>query len=165
MKTTNKLIMGLLLVSITLLNSCKKGDDGIDGKDGNANVTSVTLTATSWAWDGVNYWRHADFSGVSILTSDVCSTGAVMVYFTDGSGNYIPLPISLNLTSTVQQHWFFAYLTNKISIFYENSNLSDPNPPPTSFKLVCIPQKSMMANPNLDLKNYNEVKKVFNLKD
>jgi len=142
------------------------GTPGIDGKNGNANVTSITLNATSWSWDATNYWRSATWSGISQLTANVVNNGAVMLYQNDGSGNFIALPLTGNITATVQEHDFFKYGVNTIQVVIENSDLSDPNPPTSlSYKLVCIPQAIIKSNPNIDIRNYNEVKQVLNLQD
>jgi hypothetical protein len=176
-KTTSVAFAALALTLGLTFTSCKKGDTGpagdkgatgntgATGATGNANVTSITLNANSWTWDGVEYWRSATWTGVSQLTSAVVNSGAVMLYQNDGNGYFAALPITANISATVQEHDFFIYSTNTISVFIENSDLSDPNPPPFSYKLVCIPPAIIKSNPKLDLKNYNEVKQVLNLKD
>lgn len=169
MKTKNKFVLGLMILSIALLSSCAKdGDVGPAGKDGNANVTSVTLTASSWNWSTADYWRYNNWTGVSILTSEVCNTGAVMLYQTSGGVN-IQLPITQTTStgSTVEHDWY-TYAVGGVSIYVENADFSDPIsqlPIPTTYKLVCIPSKAMLAHPEVDLKNYEQVKAVFNLKD
>lgn len=163
----------VVLLAVTLLSiglaSCKKGDTGEPGKDGtngNANVTSATLTAPSWIWSAPDYWRYNTWSGISILTSDVVNTGAVMLYQTNG-GTHLQLPITVGIGSTVEIDRY-QYSVGAVSVFIENANLSDPIsqiPVPTTYKLVCIPQRVMLENPNVDYKNYEKVKLAFHLKD
>ena len=76
----------------------------------------------------------------------------------------ICIPVTANISATVQEHDYFLYSTNTISVFIENSDNSDPNPGAATYKLVCIPPAIIKSNPKLDLKNYNEVKQVLNLK-
>lgn len=112
-------------------------------------------------------WRWDSWTGLSILSSDVASSGLVMLYQNVG-GSYAPYPITVNVTGTVQEHDWFTYSTGAVNVYIENSDLSGPNsqiPSGVSFKLVCIPQHAMIAHPNLDLKNYAAVKKAFDLKD
>jgi hypothetical protein len=167
MKTKNALIAVTLLLSIGF-TSCKKGDTGEpgkDGKDGNANVTSMTLTASSWIWSAPDYWRYNTWSSVSILTVDVCNTGAVMLYQNSG-GSYTALPVTQNIGSKVEHDWF-QYSVGSVIIVIENDDLSDPIaqiPTPTTYKLVCIPQKMMQAHPEVDLLNYEQVRTTFDVK-
>lgn len=172
-KTTSMAFAALALTLGLTFTSCKKGDTGpkgdtgASGATGNANVTSITLNANSnsWSWDGTNNWRYAIWTGVNQLTSSVVNSGAVMLYQNSGNGYFAALPITANISATVQEHDFFIYSTNTISVFIENSDKSDPNPGSLSYKLVCIPPAIIKSNPKLNLKNYNEVKQVLNLKD
>lgn len=167
MKTKN-LFLALVAFSTTIaFIGCKKeGAAGKDGKDGNANVTSLTLTTSSWTWDATNKWRYSVWTGVTALSSEVCSGGAVMVY-QNTTGGYVALPLTINISGTISEHDFFEYNTGNMYIFIENSDLSDPIaqiPIPTEYKLVCIPPAGMIQHPNVDLRNYNEVCRTFNLK-
>ena len=170
MKIKITTIIAVCLIAFATTN-CQKpkdgavGPQGTNGKDGNANVSSVTLNANSWTWDGTNYWSTASFANISILTSNVVNGGAVMMYENFGSGVYMALPQTINLTSSVQQHSFFSYANNTVVVYTENSDLSNPNPSATSYKLVCIPPAIIKSNPNIDLTNYSEVKHVLDLKD
>jgi hypothetical protein len=164
-----------LLMSATAIvfNGCKgkdgaPGAEGPKGADGNANVTSIVLTATNFYWNGTYQYRYASWSSISILTSAVASTGAVMLYQSDGAGAYIALPISQSIGGDVSEHDYFTYSEGKVSVVIENSDKSDPIANislPTTYKLVCIPSKAMIAHPNVDIKNYTQVKDVFNLKN
>ena len=166
MKTRNKLIMGLMLISASLFNSCKKGDTGAPGKDGvdgNANVSSVLLNATTWTWDASALWRYDSWSSISILTSDVATSGAVMLY--EGSGTtWMAVPYSFNVGSGITIHTFFNYTTGSVAVYQALSNDGDPNPAATTYKLVCIPKKMMVLHPEVNLKNYEQVKAAFDLK-
>lgn len=167
MKTKKNVVMVAVMLLSIGFTSCKKGDTGEPGKDGNANVTSMTLSSPSWAWDASNYWRKSIWTGASILTSDVASSGSVMLY-QNTSGVYVALPLAVNYTGTVQEHDWFTYSTGIVNVYVENSDLSDPIaqiPSSVTYKLVCIPKSGMITHPGVDLRNYEQVKKAFDIKD
>lgn len=169
MKAITKITAALLLAAAMFSGCTKKGDTGAagkDGKDGNANVTSETLTIGSggWSWHANPNFRYASWTPY-ILTSNVITSGAIMVYQTDGT-NYVALPITQNVGSSgIQEHDYFTYDVNGyFNVFIENSDGSDPNPSSSfTYKLVCIPQH--MIKPNVNMKNYSEVKAAYQLKD
>lgn len=158
----------LITVSIIATQSCKKAQDGAAGADGNANVTSQTLTVSTWTWDATNLNRYANWTGsVSILTAPAVSTGAVMLYQIVGT-QYVQLPITSRTTNSISENDLFTYSVGSLNITIQNSDSSDPIAniiTPSNYKLVVIPQKSLDQHPNVNLKNYNEVKRTFNLKD
>lgn len=166
MKT--KAIISVLFLAVIFISGCKKegppGPAGTNGTDGNANVTSLVLnTGGGWSWDGANYWRVATWTGLSNLSTEVVNSGAVMLYYKSGS-DYLAMPFALNITSTIQLHGNFDYTYNVLRVYWELSDLADPNPGYTEFKLICIPPASLIGHNDLNLKNYNEVAKTFNLK-
>ncbi len=158
----------LVCFSIALLtfSSCKKeGPAGKDGEDGNANVQSVQLINASWMWSNSLYWSTSTWNNISILTSAVNNSGAVMLYEADGAGGWIAVPYSYNLGNNVTEHHFYTYAAGTVTVYIEESDDSNPNASGGTFKLVCIPSSARMANPDVDLNNYNEVKKAFHLKE
>jgi hypothetical protein len=175
MKKVKLLMLIIAVACLASLNSCKKeftgpagpqgpaGTNGTNGTNGNANVHSTTFTA-SFTWDGANYWRIATISNISILTSSIVNSGAVMIYLNE-NGTYAALPMTVSMGGNIVEDVWFEYSTGQISIVTEDSDLSDPGTSTLNFKLVCIDASARMANPNVDLKNYNEVKKAFKLKD
>lgn len=165
----------MLIASCTLLTvvGCKKegtpGPAGTDGRDGNANVKSVTLTVNSqsnWAWNSSTKWREAYWTGISILDQSATTSGAVMLYQHDGSGGYFALPATITFGGTTENDWF-AYTQGSLSVIIQNTNGTDPISQiaiPTNYKLVVIPSAVRLSNPDVDLLNYNEVKEVYGLK-
>jgi hypothetical protein len=158
-----QLVISITIVSAMTFSGCAKdGATGPAGKNGNANVTSTNLVNPVWTWDGTSYYSYCTWSP-SNLTSVVNSSGSVMVYGSDGSGGWYALPITLN-TSTYQQHQYFDSNTNSVTIYIENSNLSNPNPSSTmQFKVVCIPPAAIKANPSVNIRDYNQVRNAFHL--
>ncbi|MCD6019864.1 MAG: hypothetical protein K0S53_2985 [Bacteroidetes bacterium] len=162
-----KVMMAILAIAVAFTGCQKpeKGEAGTPGKDGNANVKSITLNVTGWSWDATNYWRYSSWTNVSILSQDVIDGGAVMLYQKLSTGEYIALPITANLSSTVQEHDFFFYGTNTLKIIIEKSDLTDLNPPGYTYKLVCIPKAERVINPDVNMLDYREVKQAYSLKD
>lgn len=163
MKLKTIIAIVVIMATFTACQKPEKGDAGTPGKDGNANVQSTSLNVTGWTWDATNYWRYSSWTNVSLLTQDVIDGGAVMLYQKMSSGEYIALPISANVTSTVQEHDFFFYNVGTLKIIIENSDLSDPNPAGYLYKLVCIPKAARIKNPNVNMLNYSEVKKAYDI--
>ncbi len=168
MKTKKLLLVATMLLTITI-TSCKKGDTGEPGKDGtngNANVTSMILNASSWVFDGTYKWSTATWSGATILTSDVVNNGAVMLY-EGGAGDWVSCPYTIGISdpSNPTLSTFFEYQVNTMVVFKQWSDGVNPSPSTsTQYKLVCIPRSGMILHPDLDLKNYAAVKAAFDLK-
>ena len=149
-----------------MASSCKKGETGAPGKDGNTNVTSHTYTITSWDSNSVKWYTDL---GVSELTSSNINSASVQVYFGTVSNNWVALPY----TQVSSTNYFMGYITaiNTVEItwVYNGGGIgSSPNSfygTNTQFKVVIIPPAMIKANPDLDFKNYNEVKTRFSIKD
>lgn len=161
-----KILLLFVFISAFVFSACtKEGPPGPAGEDGNAEVHTVLLNANSFAWDGTYYWRYATWSNVSILTADVNASGAVMLYETNGSGGWFAVPYSFNLGNDVSAHTFFQHATGQVRVYVALSDDSDPGSYSSTFKLVCIPSSARKAHPDLNLTDYEEVKKTFHLKD
>lgn len=167
MKRTTHFLMLLCALALAFTN-CKKvegpkgdtGPAGPAGPTGNANVQTYDFTASSWKWDDSEKWRIAEFT-VPALTATVLSKGcAVMLYQKSGT-QYIALPITQNISSTVQENDWFVYDVNYLAIVIEKTDLSDPNPPSFNYRLVVIPS----AARGINLQDYAAVKTAFNLAD
>lgn len=166
MKTTKRILMLLVIASISTIIGCAKdgkdGKDGLPGPAGNANVKSTLITVYTSDWSGGgNGYSVSKY--VPIITQDIVDGGAVMCYEKDGS-NYIALPVSAWFGSYTR-HAFFAYSTNNIEIIYQDDDGLSPNPGMITFKIVAIASSARLANPNVDYSNYEEVKRVFKLEE
>jgi len=171
-------VIAVMLTSIFVFDGCKKPKDGINGKDGatgatgNANVTSSnTVTLNNWTEDfndGVNYSFHSTVSWASI-TQAIKDKGVVMAYADDGAGGWIALPYTDAGDDYYSMTVNFSFKVGSVDIIINGFDditpyvASDWNG--TVVRIVAIASSSRMAHPDVDLKNYNEVKKVFNLKD
>jgi hypothetical protein len=155
----------LAFLFITSIFSCKKeGPPGKDGKDGNANVQSSTITFSSWNWDSGNNYEYSDFTW-SAITSSIASNGAVLVYLSTPAG-WAPLPRTVYPTTGYSQSQRFVYNTGTLRIIVQDSDLTQPAPLGTwTIKVLAIESNIRKANPDLDWSNYNEVKGRFHLED
>jgi hypothetical protein len=177
-----KEIRSILALSsiLLLLASCAKdgetgpqgpaGQDGTNGTDGNANVYSFNYGITQWGWDGNYVYSEIDDSdGLSISASDIAN-GALLAYIETSAGwSALPYPYPIG-GGTVQFYRGF-FDVNHFLIRVSNYDGSNPNPPalqastssPRNIKIVVIPQR--IANPNINVYNYEEVKVAYNLKN
>jgi hypothetical protein len=155
-----KRILGILIIIALIFNSCKKpkdGEPGPAGKDGVANISqtiTTPLSSSDWVSAGTGMWTHT--ISVSALT-DSYST-AVMVYAYIFP-NYFALPCSGLLTSS--DHFNYSFQDGSVKIYYSNSTAPTTT---LQFRVVVIPPAMQTQNDDIDLKNYEEVKKRFNLK-
>jgi hypothetical protein len=166
MKKTKKIIVFLLVVISVVVNGCKK--EGAQGPAGNANVKSATFSVSTWYWNTPNYYVNL---GVTELTSSNVNTAAVMVYFTYGNKPWYAVPYSqYNYPSNYYMGFNTGVGNVQVTWFYDSS-LSSGDDPNTYYaatikiKVVTIPPAEIKKHPDLNLKNYQEVSKTFNLKD
>jgi hypothetical protein len=156
------LIKTCILISALLFNSCigEQGPQGPAGKDGNANVQSSSLTTSSWSYLSPDWYINFTYPAI---TQDILDKGAVLVYVQSGS-NYFQLPYTFYPTSTFSRTYTFRHYLGGLSVYVTDSDLIQPdNPGLLTFKVVVIASSALAKHPNVDLNNYNEVKKTFEL--
>ena len=144
-------------ISTVMINGCAKdGATGPAGKNGNANVNSSQFTVSPFQW------QTSGGSYVATYTAPAITNGnndAVMLYL-NSSSQWIALPYSSIVVSG--DNLGFAYSTNNLTLIYQPASGTSPSNTWT-FKQVVIPPAAMVAHPNVNLNNYMEVKKAFNL--
>lgn len=170
----------------TFSNGCKKetgpagpaGTNGTNGTNGNANViSSSTFALNNWVDltnDGTNF-QCSNAISWSAISQDIKDKGIVMVYLQDNSNlEWIALPYSSSFSlggGYGSVFYSFGINVGLIKIyatgFADAGSLSSSDFNSYNFivRAVAIPSSSRMAHPEVDLNNYEEVKKVFNLKD
>jgi hypothetical protein len=152
--------IAILSIAMLIFGCSEDGKPGEKGEPGNANVNVLadfTILPTDWQTTGNLKYVTISING---LTQNIVNSSAVMVYQKNAStGSYIALPYSYQGIDRG-----FAFGLNYIQI-----TLSASSPITvtgnTIIKAVIIPSSSRMANPNVNWKNYEEVKSRFNLKD
>jgi len=179
MKTMKKMktfaIFSSIALSTTIMFSCSKQGctnasalnyDSNAKKDNGTcvfnNVSSqiVTVGQNEWIGDGDGY---SVTKSLSILNSSIASNGVVMAYMKDGE-DYTAMPLTFSSGQGLWiSHMIFTHNSNSITfINYDDDGLT-PNPGSSTFKVVCISNSGLNQNPNVDLTNYKEVEKAFNL--
>lgn len=166
-----------MVVALTLaLASCKKGDTGpkgdtgAPGSNGVANISSFTLSAPAGSWTHIGTAGQAGDGytvsySVPALTSQIISGGAVMCYYV--SGNTIgALPWTYSVYQNISSTLYFEASPGTVKIITSDSDFFTLAPTTNMlFKLVIIPPALIKKNPDVDLKDYNNVKKTFKIID
>ena len=156
-----KQISCIMLTGIftVMINGCAKdGATGPSGKNGNANVSTFNLTASpsNWQTDGSSGWK-TDFTAINFNPT----LGANEVFLSTDNTNWFALPVTLSANQEI------AYSFNSNSLTVDDAMIgTTPLNQPTGtmyFKIVNIPPAAMVAHPNINFKNYSEIKTTFNL--
>lgn len=165
MKTLKQIGFVMLMgISTVMINGCAKdgaiGPAGVAGKNGNANVSTSNLTVapSDWQADGSGGWK------TSFTASGFNPTvGANEVFLSDDNVNWIAMPLTVSSDETI----FYSF--NATSLTIDDAMIgTNPISQPTGtayFKIVNIPPAAMIAHPDVNLKNYMEVKATFNLQN
>ena len=87
----------------------------------------------------------------------------MVIVYVSNNGN-VALPVTVHLTANYSQTLSYAYLLSMVIIRIQNSDLTQPtNPGTIQFRIVKVAGQFKTANPDVDWKDYNEVKMKFNL--
>ncbi|HEY6162749.1 MAG TPA: hypothetical protein VI112_16080 [Bacteroidia bacterium] len=155
----------VLVITTLLASGCKK--EGPQGPPGNANIIHHTFSISSWSNNGYNWYSNLN---VSELNSSNINTASVQVYFSVSNGTWVAVPYT---EVTSPSNYFMNFLSSagtvEITWTYNGVGLgSDPNAyysATVQAKVVVIPPSARMKHPNVDLNNYEEVKKAFGIID
>lgn len=151
---------------LLFIAGCKKdGPPGKDGKDGNANVKSSTVTFSTWTWDSSTNYEYSDFTW-SAITSSIVNDGAVLIYLSTANG-WVPLPRTIYPTTSYSESQRFLYNLGTFKIIVQDSDLLPPSPALTTWtiRVLAIESSGLKTHPNTNWGSYEEVKHTFNLKD
>jgi hypothetical protein len=162
----NKLIF---FGAILFLISCGKdgaigpeGPAGKDGTNGNANVVSSTLTSSAWTYNDPSWEISFTYEAI---TQDIIDHGAVLVYVGDGS-TYIQLPVTFYFSSSYSSTLDFVTYVGGLKVRQADSDLTQPdNPGSMTFKIVVIAASTLKKGIEINLNDFEEVKKAFGLVD
>jgi len=153
-----------IVATALLFTSCTKdgatGATGPQGPAGNANVQTFNFTANPWTLSSSTTYWYYDYP----LT--VPTNAAVMVYYTSstlnsGSAANLSLPITL---SGNQIYFKYNSTTLEMGVNSVAGTVGVSNPGPLNFQVVVIPPAARLANPNVNLHNFDEVKAAYHLK-
>ena len=122
----------------------------------NLNIQEVTIT--NWVGDANGY--EGKIEGAT-LTPELLTNGVVMCYWKN-DGSYTAMPLTFS-EGTYISHWIFSQNASSISIFnYDDDGLT-PDPGSQTFKIAIFTKAGLINHPNVDINDYESVKKEFNL--
>ena len=173
MKKTIMKVAAVCLVAGAVLTGCTKegpvGPAGANGTNGNANVTNqvFTLTTSNWGSTSTNWYSNITYPNATATAL----LGSVQVYYSINNGtSWTAMPCTVYGSVA---NYFFGVTTTVGNIYvtwlYNGAGIgSDPC---TAFgvssmqlNVVIIPPSHRLANPHVNLNNYEEVKATFHLK-
>ncbi len=162
MKTLLRLSrLATVLLSFCLLSSCKKAKDGEPGKDG-VKIVSRTFDVPSWV-NGSSYWYKQ--LSMPELTADNINSAAIMVYFGTSANSWQAMPCTV--VNTTDYFWNFTTAVNLVEARWEYNGIGNGSSPNSFYgvdvklKVVIIPPAMIKDHPEVNLKDYSEVEKVF----
>ena len=142
------------------------------GPKTNANVYSSTVTVyeSDWRWDNTSWRVDLRFDAINL---NVHNDGAVLVYM-DNENTWRQLPMTFyytdydnqgNLVNCSSSLEVSSY-DGGVSIFWtENDFYNGRRIGTHRFKIVTISNADYSARPEVDYSNYEEVKRVFQIKE
>jgi hypothetical protein len=151
-----------MFIAVLVFNGCKgkdgaPGATGPTGATGNANVHTGTVTVSPGSWSLLQAGEYTTSYTDASLTD--ANNDGVEAFVSFSSGQWLPLPLTYVFFSGDQL--LYGYQNGAVTFIYEYTSA------PTSsmnFKVVVIPP-GMRTNPNVNVKNYESLKKALNLKD
>lgn len=150
------ILLGLVLLALV---SCKD-DDKITPNTRQAFGIVFSIPSDAWVASNDSTVYTASFD-VPELNDAIYDHGAVIVYVSFNAGSYDALPEVYNGISYIPYH-----SKGSVSIEYhaiDGSKLS-PLSGTASAKIVLIAADKIALHPDVNLQDYNEVKRVFHLK-
>lgn len=142
------------------------------GPKTNANVYSSTVTVyeSDWRWDNTSWRVDLRFDAINL---NVHNDGAVLVYM-DNENTWRQLPMTFyytdydnqgNLVNCSSSLEVSSY-DGGVSIFWTENDFYNGRKIGTHrFKIVTLSNADYSARPDVDYSNYEEVKKVFQIKE
>ena len=169
MKKTLCSIAAILCVGL-LFSSCKK-EVIHDGGDSQALTSLYTIEPSDWVSEG-NGVFHNDNNGLDELTEDITDQGAVLIFIADNATDANALIYSGSSKFGVwdnEGEFFYDFTSDatdgSVRILAVGNTSSAPRPDfPLYIKVVSIPSSLIAQHPNVNTKDYNEVRRVFNLR-
>lgn len=169
-----KKILQLTTIAVfVFLSACKKGEvgpAGLNGKDGNANVTSQEFVIGPSDWTAFGTFGQPGFGYSTTITApsitqDILDHGAVMVYYKPiNTSNYTALPFTVPINGNYSTTFLFIASAGYIQLKSLDSDTQTLLPADIMYiKVVAIDGSQRIANPNLDLKDYEKVRVKFDL--
>jgi hypothetical protein len=158
MKYFKLTVFGFLIGLGLTTSSCKKYVTEHEQNYPHTDINVQEVTISNWVGDASGY--EGTIVGES-LTPALLSQGIVMCYIKDGD-SYIAMPITLSY-GTYISHWAFSQNSNSITILNYDDDGATPEPGTQTFKIAIFTQAGLINHPNVDITDYESVKKEYNL--
>lgn len=172
MKTTKRILMLLVITSISTIIGCAKdGKDGLPGPAGpkgetgasgpNAKYYDFTLTfGTSVTSQTYNMPSMSMYDKVTFVYLDKGYKDWVMLPYYENSPGYVPV----NYVAVCDE------ILERITVRTDRGDNQTGSPWASnnvqrSFRAVVIETSAKLTNPNIDYSNYEEVNKFFKLEE
>lgn len=154
------LTLGLLAATTFVSTSCKKAviDHELNYPHTEMDVQEYTVAANDWIGDANGYTASITSN---ILTQEILSSGIVMCYIKEGS-DYLAMPITRSFGAYIS-HWGFSHSVNSITFWNYDDDGATLEPGTQTFKIAVFSQAGLIAHPDVDIMDYESVKKEFNL--
>jgi len=153
-KILNLIAIAILAISIS---GCKKDEQP------QMEINSELYTIYNWNWDEPYHYKEIN---IPEITKNVIDNGAILVYLKiPNSDIYYQIPSSWAISEGISIYFELSIEIGKIQIEMSSSNQEFLSPYPMTFKVVVIEGNQLKLNPDVDLKNYNEVIQTFNIID
>lgn len=157
-------IMTVVLVAVGCTKTVNNTDTSMQPYSDN-----FTVNSDGWKKDGTGYIHGLNLS--DMIDANTLNADAVIAYISlDNGRNYEALPTTL-LDNSLNKFVAYSYThgvdgsTYNVILYANNVDGSQTSIPPTmKVKIVVIPAR-LVAQTDVNLKDYNAVKAAFNLKD
>jgi hypothetical protein len=160
-KLQSRIRLMTLVLSLLVVVSCKKDDDSAYQLKGNYPTIYSKQYTVTWTLSAPGYFCSITDANI---TQDVVDNGYVEVYLSNENRGWIALPITMPITSTYATTYTPVHYLGGITVWaYDTDTQQTDDPGATTFKIVIISAVARQANPTLNVKNYEEVKRAFNL--
>ena len=163
---TAKVFAAIFIACGLMFTSCKKGDTGPKGDTGSAGTNGaaniqnyqVSVNSTDWSWDALYKEWYYNYP------STASSQSAIMAYVISGNGEEVlPYYSQIYGTTTSFSSYLFSSPSKIMFKYYDGTTTLARPSTSMSIRLVIIPPA--MIKPNVNVKNYAEVKAAYNLQD
>ena len=154
--------MAATMLLLTTFASCKKGDTGAAGVDGNANVhgTTGTIFTSNWLWNAAAQVNYVDFTDNDI-TESIVDNGTVSVFISTDIYTINPIWIALPYTvwANPSFNYGFNYTYEKLEVTLSTTSHASVTPSGTIYvKIVAIAASTIRKHPHTDWNNYEQIK-------
>lgn len=172
MKTIKLSLWSMTILALVGFSACKKAPY-------NSTIESNVYTLSNWTEVSNDAWNFEFETSVSIpsITQDVIDNGAVMCYVKDSNSNIaLPYTMSVNQDASLGGHYFSATFGYKVfsgKVIFNFSGFDDldvhtaseMNQSGYEVKVVVLSEEKLLQHPEVDLNNYSDVRKAFQIKD